>query len=149
MSLIRRRGWELDPFREITRIENEMRKAFDNIFGNQELKPTERVFSPLVDLEETDEKFILQADLPGFKKEDITIEATSEGVEITAQHEEKTEEKKKNYIRRERRAYKFYRHIPLPSTIDVEKITSAFENGTLKLEFTKIPGKDKKVISLK
>ncbi|MFX0092614.1 MAG: Hsp20/alpha crystallin family protein [Candidatus Hodarchaeota archaeon] len=91
----------------------------------------------------------LKADLPGFKKEDITIEATSEGVEISAQREEKTEEKKKNYLHRERRVHKFYRHISFPIAIDVEKTTNSLENGTLKLEFTKIPGKAKKVITLK
>ncbi|MFX0092615.1 MAG: hypothetical protein ACFFBD_12705 [Candidatus Hodarchaeota archaeon] len=58
MSLIGRTGWELTPFREIAHVENEMRKAFDSIFGDREINAVERVFAPLEDLEETDEKFI-------------------------------------------------------------------------------------------
>ncbi len=150
MSLIRRdRRWGLDPFQEISRLEDEMCNLFANVFGDRELALTDRVFAPLVDERELETNFIVEADIPGFKKEDIVIDVTSETVEITAEHkEEKKEKKEGKCLRQERCAYKFYRAISLPSSIDTEKIESTFSYGTLKLNLPKAPGTGKKRISL-
>lgn len=150
MSLIRRdRRWGLDPFQEISRLEDEMRNLFSNVFGDRDLALTDRVFAPLVDIRELDTNFVVEADLPGFKKEDITVDVTSESVEITAeQKEEKKEEKEGKYLRQERCAYKFYRAISLPSPINTEKINSTFTDGTLILTLPKAPGTGKKRLTL-
>ncbi|MHA1215521.1 MAG: Hsp20/alpha crystallin family protein [Candidatus Hodarchaeales archaeon] len=148
MSLMKRdRTWE--PFQEIARLENEMRNLFSDIFGDRDLSYNERVFAPLVDLKETENEYIIEADIPGFKKEDITIEVTPESVELSAEHkEEKQEEEKGKYLRRERCAYRFFRQIPLPGPVDIEKIKSSYKNGTITLELTKKPDTNRKRITL-
>jgi HSP20 family protein len=150
MSLIRKdRNWGLDPFQEISRFENEMRRLFANFFGDRDLAFEERNFAPLVDIRDVEDQFILEADIPGFKKEDITIEVTPETIDLSAQHKEEKEEKKEGkYLRRERCAYKFRRQISLPSPIDTGRIESSFEDGTLKLTLPKTPGTEKKRINL-
>jgi HSP20 family protein len=149
MSLIRRDSrWGLDPFQEVSRLENEMRNLFSNVFGDRDLALSDRTFAPLVDVRELDTKFIVDADIPSFKKEDIAIDVTTETVEISAEQEQEKEEKEGKYLRQERCAYKFYRAISLPSPIDTEKITADFKDGTLTIELPKAPGTGKKRLRL-
>ncbi len=151
MSLIRRdRRWGLNPIQEVSRLENEMRNLFSNVFGDRELALSDRIFAPLVDVRELETEFIVEADIPGFKKEDITIDVTSETVEISAEHKEekKDEDREGRYLRQERCAYKFYRAISLPSTINTEEIKSTFKDGTLELNLPKMPGTGKKRLTL-
>ena len=150
MSLIRRdRKWGLDPFQEISRLEDEMRNLFSNVFGDRELSRSERIFAPLVDIRELEDKFVIDADIPGFNKEDIAVDVTAESVEITANHSEKKEEEKEGqFLRQERCAFKFYRAISLPTPIDTEKVESSFVDGTLTLELPKAPGTGKKRLTL-
>ncbi|MFW9854449.1 MAG: Hsp20/alpha crystallin family protein [Candidatus Thorarchaeota archaeon] len=153
MSLIRRdRRWGLDPFQEVSRLEDEMRNLFANVFGDRDLALRDRIFAPLVDVRELDDKFIVEADIPGFKKEDITIDVTPESIEISAEHnmeekEEKTEKDGK-YLRRERVAFRFHRSISLPTSIDTEKIETVFKDGTLHLDLPKMPGTGRKRLTL-
>ena len=61
MSLIRRdRRWGLDPFQEVSRLESEMRNLFSNVFGDRDLSLQERIFAPLVDIRELDDKFTIE-----------------------------------------------------------------------------------------
>lgn len=150
MSLIRRdRRWGIDPFQEVSRLEDEMRNLFSNVFGDRELAVTDRTFAPLVDVRELETEFIVEADIPGFKKEDITIDVTSETVEISAEQKAEKEEKdERRYLRQERCAFKFYRAISLPSTVNTEEIKSTFKDGTLTLTLPKLPGTGKKRLKL-
>ena len=78
----------------------------------------------------------LQAELPGFNKEDIHISVDNGCLTIAAQHSEENKEEKTNYIRRERKYGSFQRSFDLTG-IDADKITAAYENGILKLALPK------------
>ena len=78
----------------------------------------------------------LQAELPGFNKEDIHISVDNGCLTIAAQHSEENKEEKNNYIRRERKYGSFQRSFDLTG-IDADKITAAYENGILKLALPK------------
>lgn len=78
----------------------------------------------------------LQAELPGFNKEDIHISVDNGCLTIAAQHSEENKEEKSNYIRRERKYGSFQRSFDLTG-IDADKITAAYENGILKLALPK------------
>lgn len=80
--------------------------------------------------------FQLRAELPGFSKEEITISAENELLTITAQHKEESEEKKENYIRRERRTGTYSRQFDV-SSIEAKEITANYENGVLLLNLPK------------
>jgi len=144
--------WRIRPFQEIARLEDQMSNLFRDVFGRQELAPNDRVFAPLVDLKETDEQYIMKADLPGFDKDDITIELTSENIELSASkhqaREEEKEEEGARYLRRERCAYKFNRKIAFPSPVDTDDVNTSYENGTLTIELPKKPGTGKKTIKI-
>lgn len=85
------------------------------------------------DLRETENEYILEADLPGFEKSGIEIRNEGNMLTITAKQDETTEEKSKNYIHRERRRGSFQRTIPLPDNVNSEAIKASFNNGVLKL----------------
>lgn len=96
------------------------------------------------DFEETPDAFILRVELPGMKKEDISLDITEEGLEIRAekQHEEEQEEK-------ERRAYSrsfagFYQRIALPEHADVTHIDAEYKDGVLTIKVPKTAEKRKR-----
>ena len=89
------------------------------------------------DITEKDGKYILEADLPGFKKEDISVDIDKDCLNITAEH--KSEEKEENadsYIRRERYYGSYTRSFNVKG-IDTEAITAAYNDGVLTLTMPK------------
>lgn len=89
------------------------------------------------DITEKDGKYILEADLPGFKKEDISVDIDKDCLTITAEH--KSEEKEENadsYIRRERFYGSYTRSFNVKG-IDTEAITAAYNDGVLTLTMPK------------
>jgi len=90
------------------------------------------------DIRDEGEHYLLEADLPGFKKEDISVNIEGDTLTIRAERTESTEEKdsKGNYIKRERSYGSFSRSFDMTG-IRVEDIAAAYENGVLKLTMPK------------
>lgn len=90
------------------------------------------------DIRDEGDKFVLEAELPGFSKEDIQLNVKDGILTITAQHNESNDEKDKkgNYIRRERRYGSFTRSFDV-SGIQEHAITAAYNNGVLELDLPK------------
>lgn len=89
------------------------------------------------DITEKDGKYILEADLPGFKKEDISVDIDKDCLTITAEHKsEEKEEKADSYIRRERYYGSYTRSFNVKG-IDTEAITAAYNDGVLTLTMPK------------
>lgn len=116
---------EFNPFREF----DEMERAF---FGGMDT-----AFK--TDIKDNGSEYILEADLPGFEKEDIKIDITDNCMTITAERKSETEEKddKGNFIRRER-SYGAFRRSFDTSGIDVDKMKASYKNGVLKLVMPKM-----------
>jgi HSP20 family protein len=131
--------WE-DPFEELQRMRRMMREAFRRI-GEVE----ETVFP--VDISETADEVIVRADLPGFKKDEISIKATENTVEIVAQHKEKKVEKTETVFRAERRFGTARRFLTLPTEVVPETAKASMEDGVLEIRFKK--AKAKKVREIK
>lgn len=90
------------------------------------------------DIRDDGDKYVLDAELPGFHKEDIKLDVQDGILTISASHEETKEEKddKGNYIRRERRMGSFNRSFDI-SGIDDQSISAAYNNGVLTLNLPK------------
>ena len=88
------------------------------------------------------DKYELQLEIPGIDKDKIDVKATKNSLEISAQQEEKTEEKKKNYVYNERSFRSFHRRIPIPDEVLPSKIDAKMNNGILQIQLPKkIPTK--------
>lgn len=111
------------------------------------MMPSEETM-PSVDLEDKGKEYRLTADLPGFNKEDIEVEVQDDSVIIQAQKAQTEEEKKKNYVRRERRARSFYRRMPLPENVKAEEAKASLVNGMLEITLPKKEPKETKKLTI-
>lgn len=135
-----------DPLRMFDWMRGEMDRLLDSVPFNR-VFPTTRVETPWMPALEVFEKngnLHIKADLPGLKKEDVTIEATPEGITIKGERKlEFTEEKKEEgYFRSERTYGEFCRFVPLPEGAMVDAITASFTEGVLEV-ITPIPKAEK------
>jgi HSP20 family protein len=94
---------------------------------------------PSVDVRETEDAYVVKAELPGMKPEDAEVTLDDRTLVIRGKfgEEEESEREGGRWIVRERRAGSYARAISLPTTIDADKIESSFENGELKITLPK------------
>lgn len=97
------------------------------------------VMSAKSDLRDTGDAYVLEAELPGFKKEEITLDVEGDVLTITAQHTEKTEEEKAKegtYLRRERTSCSYSQKLDI-SGVELDRLSASYENGVLTLNMPK------------
>ncbi len=104
---------------------------------------------PVVDLEDHEKEFVLKAEMPGFKKEDIEIEVQDDAVAITGYAGWKYDEKGKLYICKERACETFYRELDLPQEIKIDSVKADLKDGVLEITLPKKTPKQKRKIALK
>ena len=112
---------------------------FDRIFDDmlEELDFRFSSYSPMkVDIKESDDKYLLEAELPGVNKKDIKIEIRNDIMTISVESNEEIREERENYIRRERKYGSFRRSFSVED-VEQDKIDARFENGALYLELPK------------
>jgi HSP20 family molecular chaperone IbpA len=94
---------------------------------------------PLVDVQETDNAYLVEAELPGFddKGVQVHVDGGSLTIESVKEEEKNGEKKERNYLIRERRKVSFSRSFKLPENADTESVAAVFKNGVLSLEIKK------------
>jgi HSP20 family protein len=136
MALVR---WE--PVRELTSIQNEMNRLFNTFFdtpttGNGGANALRR-WIPAMDLVETDEHFVLKADLPGLTEADVNVEVEDNVLTLSGERKAEHEDKREGYVRVERSFGSFRRSLTLPEGIDPEAVQASFDNGVLEVRIPK------------
>ena len=137
--------WE--PFRDMRRMD-EMMNRFRRGHVRYGIGEDEKWAVPL-DVVEEDDKIVVRATLPGVKPEDIDVTLENDVLTISAETMANTEERKENYLVRERRAGKFHRTLRLPDTVDSEKVETKYENGIVEITFPKAEAKKARRLSIK
>jgi HSP20 family protein len=107
-------------------------RVFQNFFGNDFYR-FDNISTDVID---NGDAYLLQADLPGFKKEDINIDVDKDTLTISASHKEEVNEKKGNYVRQERRYNSYCRSFHIPG-IKKDGITASYNNGVLEINLPK------------
>lgn len=127
--------FDLIPF---GRNERNLFQYLDNMEKNLFDGLDSRVSRFRTDILDKGDRYVLEAELPGFKKEDIQLDLEGDILTIRAEHTEEKEDKdeKKQYVRRERRYGSFSRSFDV-SGIQAEQIAASYENGVLKLDLPK------------
>jgi HSP20 family protein len=136
MALIR---WE--PVRELNTIQNEMNRLFNTFFeapapGNGSSASLRRWLPPM-DLVETDDHFVLRADLPGLSEGDVNIELEDNVLTVSGERKAEHEERKEGYYRVERASGTFSRSLTLPEGIDPDAVQASFDRGVLEVRIPK------------
>lgn len=116
--------WE--PFAEL----GELHSRLDRMLGEHS---RERAWTPAIDIVRDDGNLVIRADVPGIKPEELKIEVEDDVLTVSGDHEETTEEKKKDYLRRERRYGAFSRSLALPAGIDANSIKAKTDHGVVEV----------------
>ena len=88
------------------------------------------------DVKDTGDAYVIEAELPGFKKEDITVSVEEDVLTVTATRKEEKSDKKDGYLRRERSYGSFSRSFDV-SQVEADRITGSLEDGILTLQLPK------------
>ena len=105
-------------------------------------------WSPAADISETDEAYLIKADLPGVKKEDVKVTVNDGQITLSGERKEEKQAKGENQVRVERFYGQFTRSFSLPEDIDAAHIEAKDENGTVTVRITKKPGAKPKAITI-
>ena len=127
------------PFREM----DTMVRNFEDIFGRpflpmwRRLPAEEREWTPAIEVFEKEDEFVVRAELPGMKEEDVDISVADDTLTIRGEKKSESEVKEENYHYCERSYGSFLRSIALPSNIDSKKIEASYDSGVLEISLPK------------
>jgi HSP20 family protein len=135
----------------------EMEKRLSTIFGRPPI-PTDgekkeaisvTEWSPLVDITEDDKEYVVKAEIPEMKKEDIKINVHDDVLTVSGERKYEKEEKGKKFHRVERAYGSFMRSFTLPEDADGSKVSAEYKDGMLKVHLPKCEQAKKKAIEVK
>lgn len=137
MALIR---WE--PARELQSIQQEMNRLFGTVFdsqagGNRQTVSAARRWIPAMDLVEEGERYVLRADLPGVREEDVKVELEENVLTVSGERRIEHEDRGEGYYRVERSSGSFSRSLVLPEGVDPQAIHARIEHGVLEVSVPK------------
>ena len=141
MALVR-----FDPFRELDRLQSEVNRLFEGYTGDgpaNAFQPAPgagspaRVWSPAVDVAETQDGIVLRAELPGMKQEDIDIELTGDTLTLRGERKFENEKRKENFVRVERSYGRFQRSFTLGVPVQFDAVTASYRDGVLEVHLPK------------
>lgn len=141
-----------DPFRELEDVTQRLNRIFGHSLvskgqGSEAMKPAE--WAPAVDVSETDEAFVIKAEIPEVKKEDVKVTMQDGALTIQGERRQEKEEKGKRYHRIERSYGSFMRSFDLPNNVDEAKAKAEFKDGLLTLTLPKTEKAKPKAIEVK
>jgi HSP20 family protein len=140
-----------NPFRELEDIQNRLSSLFGRtpMRGLGEEAMTLSEWTPLVDIVEDDKEYLIKAELPEVKKEDVKVTVENGVLTITGERKFEKEEKGRKYHRVERGYGSFMRSFALPEGAAGEKISAEFKDGVLKVHLAKSAEAKPKSIDVK
>lgn len=106
-------------------------------------------WSPQVDITEDDQEYLIKADLPEMKKDDVKVVVENGIVTVSGERKSEKEEKKRKYHRIERSYGSFQRGFLVPEDADASKVAAEFKDGVLKVRLPKAPAAKPKTIDVK
>jgi HSP20 family protein len=121
-------------------LQEEVNRVFESVFPSsmrEEDESMSAVWSPRMDLTESDENYHLLVDLPGISKKDVTISVEDNRLTIRGERRDESREESENMVRMERTFGSFYRSVRLPKSVNEDKIKATFTNGVLSVDIPK------------
>ncbi|MGH8094530.1 MAG: Hsp20/alpha crystallin family protein [Chthoniobacterales bacterium] len=141
-----------NPFRELDEVQNRLGSFLGGRFprfgdGDGGLKLAD--WSPQVDITEDDKEYLIKADLPEMKKNEIKVNVENGVLTVSGERKTEKEEKNKKFHRIERSYGTFQRSFALPEDADGTKVAAEFKEGVLRVHLPKNPVAKPKAIEVK
>ncbi len=146
MALVR---W--DPFRELEEMSDRLNRVFARPAVRTSGKETMTVadWIPTVDISETDNEYLIKAELPEVKKEDVKVSVEDGVLTIQGERRQEKEEKGRKFHRVERSYGSFVRSFTLPESVDENGVKAEYKDGVLNLHLLKSEKVKPKAIDVK
>ena len=143
-SLIR-----FSPTTEVRSLQREIDRMFDSFLPKANGDSEQAVWTPRVDLAESENAYLVHLDVPGMKKEDLEVNFQDGSVTVSGTRNEQAIGEDANFVRVERRFGRFYRSFDLPKTVDSSKIEAKYEDGVLSIRIPKAEESKPKTVTIK
>ena len=142
-----------DPFKEMDELQRRLTSMFglgsQRLANGKEETMTVTQWLPLVDITEDDKEYLITAELPEVKKEDVKVAVENGVLTISGERKSEKEEKNKKYHRIERAYGSFERSFIVPDDADADKVNAEFKDGVLKVHLPKSERSKAKQIEVK
>jgi HSP20 family protein len=144
-----RPGWSSGPFRTLQRMADEMDRVFDDFGLGRRWSSGRRQFgteiwAPDVEVFQKNNELTIRADLPGLKKDEVTVEVADQAVTLHGERKREVEEEREGIYRSERSYGSFWRVIPLPEGAITEQAKANFRDGVLEITMPAPPASTSK-----
>lgn len=127
------------PWNAMTRLHRDLDRLFANRYGGDEEHGSIADWVPAVDISEEKDRFVLTADVPGVKAEDIEVSMENGVLSLSGRRDFTQRDEENGYRRVERVSGRFFRRFTLPETADAEGVTARSANGVLEVVIPKQP----------
>jgi HSP20 family protein len=138
---------KMNPFRELEEIQGRLNRFFTQAPEHEAFVFPE--WAPPVDIQETEKEFLVTADLPEMKKEEIKVGLENGILTIEGERHLEKEEKGKKFHRVERQYGRFVRRFNLPGEIDPARVQAQYKDGTLTVTLPKSAAALPKTVEVK
>lgn len=141
----------MGPFSVMRRFSEDMDRILEGFFGPSPFGSgrsewlswpgtSDSTAWPAIEIHHSGDKLVIQADVPGLKKEDVNVEVRDRELCISGERRSKSEHQEGRFYRSERSYGSFFRSVPLPEGAKVDTASATFEDGVLRIEI-EAPGK--------
>lgn len=140
-----------NPFHELEDIQTRLNRFFNEVPARR-LEKDGLFFAdwaPLVDIQETDQEYLIKAELPEVKKEDVKVEVLDGVLTIEGERTQEKEEKGKKFHKVERSYGKFVRQFSLPMEVEAAKVRADYKDGVLNVHLPKTVAAKPKTVEVK
>src|SRR5215471_8867562 len=140
---------EWDPVRELDEFQSRLSNFFGHYPGQRKDGMNMGAWAPSVDIIEDDKEFLVKAELPEVKREDVHVTVEDGVITIQGERKFESEQKNKRFHRSERAYGSFSRSFTLPDGADSTRLRAEFKDGLLKIHMPKTEKTKAKQIEIK
>jgi HSP20 family protein len=140
-----------NPFRELEDIQTRLNRVFHD--APVQRSEADGLFfadwAPAVDIQETDKEYLIKAELPEVKKEDVKVEVLDGVLKIEGERNQEKEEKGKKFHKVERSYGRFVRQFALPTEVEATKVQAEYKDGVLNVHLPKTAAAKPQTVEVK
>lgn len=126
-----------NPLRELEDMQMRLNRFFTEAPAPRSEKPLFADWAPAVDIQETAQEYLIKAELPEMKREDIQVNVLDGVLTLEGERSQEKEEKGKKFHKTERSYGKFVRQFALPAEVDAAKVQAEYKEGLLSVHLPK------------